>query len=104
MQQKILFDILKMIVLKDDYWHVQLETMLGNPLELPASSILVCNTSCPKCYDEVKHFLMPIKRSGLSVFLPNTFINNLMGQITLEILVQKLAGYPEVGKKIYNRP
>ena len=103
MQQKNLLDLLKMIFLKGDCWHAQLETVLGNTLEPPASGILVCNTSCPKYRDEVKHFVMPVKRSGLSVFLLNTFINNLTGQITPEILVQKLFRYPEVGKKIYNR-
>mmetsp|Transcript_20373 Transcript_20373/g.19596 ORF Transcript_20373/g.19596 Transcript_20373/m.19596 type:complete len:186 (-) Transcript_20373:60-617(-) len=103
MQQKNLLDLLKMAVFKDDCWYAQLKTMLGNPLEPPASSISECNTSCPKYCDEVKHFVLPVKRSVLSVFLSDTFINNLSGQITPEIFVQKLYVYPEVGKIIYNQ-
>ena len=41
---------------------------------------------------------------GSLFFLSNTFINNLSGQITPDILVQKLYTYPDVGKVIYNRP
>ena len=45
---------------------------------------------------------MPVKRSGLSIFLLDTFINNISGKITPDVLEQKLSCYPEVGKVIYN--
>ena len=78
--------------------------MLGNLLEPPASSITEYKISCPKCCNEIKTFVMPVKRSVLSVFLSDTFINNLLGQIIPKILVQTLYVYPEVGKVVYNQP
>ena len=102
--QKNILYLLKKIVLKGDCWHVQLETILGNLLEPPASSITEYKISCPKCCNEIKTFVMPVKRSVLSVFLSDTFINNLLGQIIPKILVQTLYVYPEVGKVVYNQP
>ena len=81
-----------------------METLLGNPLEPPASTVTECLTGCPKCCNEIETFIMPVKRSGLSIFLSDTFINNLSGKITPDLLVQKLSSYPDVGKIIYNRP
>ena len=69
LQYQNLLDLLKMIVLWGNCWHVQLETMLGTPLEPPASSITECMTVCPKCFSKIKSFFMPVKRSGLSIFL-----------------------------------
>ena len=78
--------------------------MLGNPLEPPASTITDCMNACPKCCIKIKTFIVPVKRSGLSIFLSDTFINNVSSKITPDVLVQKLSSYPEVGKVIYNRP
>lgn len=91
-----------MVVLQGDCWHVQLENVVGDPLEPPASSITGCMTSCPKCCNEIKDCLMPVNKIGFATFLAYTFINNRSGKITPDILVQKLIGYPDVGKLIYN--
>ena len=77
LQHQHLLDLLKMIVLRGDCWHIQLETMLGNPLEPPASSITECMTSCPKCCNDIKSFVMPVKRSGLSIFLLDLYQQSL---------------------------
>ena len=76
LQQKSLLDLAKTIILQGDFWHVHLDNMLGNPLEPPASIITECMDSCTKCCNEIKYFLMPVKRGGLSIFLLDTFINN----------------------------
>ena len=89
--------LLKLILLKGSCWHVQLETLLGNPMEPPATTVLNCNNACPVCNGEIKAFIMPVKRDGLSNFLADNFINNPSGVITPTVLLQKLSNYPSVG-------
>ena len=48
LQQHNLLLLLKMIVLKGKCWHVQLESLLGNPLEPLANNLVPCGVSCPK--------------------------------------------------------
>ena len=104
MQQNNLMLLLKMIVLKCEWWHVQLECLLGNPLESPSNNIVPCGVLCPKCNNDTKDFIMPVSRAGFSQFLADTFINNPSGLITQQILIQKIILYPEVDKVIYDRP
>ena len=47
-QQQNLLHLLKMIVLKGECWHLQLEQILGNPLEPPSENLVPCGVSCPK--------------------------------------------------------
>ena len=103
-QQQNLIDLLKMTVLKGDCWHVQLEHLLGNPIEPPLTQVNSCVTACPKCTGEMKSYIMPVLRSGLSLFLADTFINHPSGSLTPQDLITKLNVYPDVGKVIYNRP
>ena len=53
-QQHNLLQILRMILLKGECWHVQLEYLLGNPLEEPSEITVPCCVSCPKCNNETK--------------------------------------------------
>ena len=103
MQRKELLKLLRLIVLKGNCWHVQIEDLLGNPMEPPASDIRRCNNACPICNGTYKEYIMSVKRVGLSKFLADTFINNPTGEVTPAKLVQKLIKYPNVGKTIYNR-
>ena len=103
-QQQNLLHLLKMIVLKGECWHLQLEQILGNPLEPPSENLVPCGVSCPKCNNETKEYIMPVSRAGVSQFLADTFINNPSGLITTDILIKKITEYPNVGKIIYNRP
>ena len=93
-----------MIVLQGDCWYVHLGHMLGNSLEPLVSSITECMNLCPKYCNEIKDFLMLVKKSGLSVFFADNCINNRSGEITPDLLVHKLIGYSDVGRLIYNRP
>ena len=102
-QQKNLLDLLKLIVLKGQCWHVELETLLGNITEPPATNVVYCKNACPVCNGTLKDFIMPVKRVGLSNFLADTFINNPSGVITPIVLIKKLLNYPDVGKVVYNR-
>ena len=103
-QQQNLIDLLKVIVLKGDCWHVQIEHLLGNPIEPPLSQVNSCGTACPKCTGEMESYIMPVLRSGISLFLANTFINHPSGSLTPQDLITKITVYPDVGKVIYNRP
>ena len=93
-----------MIVLKGECWHLQLEQILGNPLEPPSENLVPCGVSCPKCNNETKEYIMPVSRAGVSQFLADTFINNPSGLITTDILIKKITEYLNVGKIIHNRP
>jgi len=104
LQQQNLIDLLKMIVLKGDCWHAQLEHLLGNPIELPFLELNACAIACPKYTGEMKTYIMPVLRSGLSLFLADTFINHPSGDIIPQDLIQKITVYPDVGRIIYNRP
>ena len=104
MQQQNLINLLKVILLKGDCWHVQLEHLLGNPIKPPLPQVNSCVTVCPKCTREMKSYIMPLLGSGLSLFLANTFINHLSGSLTPQDLITKITAYPDVGKVIYNRP
>ena len=103
-QQQNLLLLLKMIVLKGECWHIQLEDILGNPMEPPSTNLIPCGVSCPKCNNETQDYIMPVLRAGVSQFLADTFINNPSGLITTDILIQKITEYPEVGKIMYKRP
>ena len=52
----------------------------------------------------MKAYIMPVLRSGLSLFLANVFINHPSGSLTPQELIQKITVYPDVGKVTYNRP
>ena len=47
---------------------------------------------------------MHVLQAGVSQFLVDTFIDNLSGLITADMLIQKITDYPEVGKIMYDRP
>ena len=103
MQQKNLLVLLKLIVLKGPCWHVQINTLLYNPMKPPATTVVNCNNTCPGCNGRIKGFVMPIKLDGLSNFLADNFINNPLGIIIPSVLIQKLSNYPSVGQVVYNR-
>ena len=69
MQRSNLIALLQMIVLKGDCWHNMLEDIIGNPLEPPAIDLTSCGDACPFCSDTLSEYIMPISRSGLSLFL-----------------------------------
>ena len=41
---------------------------------------------------------------GVTGFLADTFINNICRSLTHDAIIQKLAIFTDVGKKIYRRP
>ena len=82
----------------------QLEHLLDKPIKPPLLEVNTCLSACPKCTGEMKAYIMPVLRSGLSLFLANTFINHPSGSLTPQDLIQKITVYPDVGKVIYNRP
>ena len=65
-QQNNLLILLKMIVLKGECWHIQLEGILSNPVEPPFENLIPCGGSCPKCNNNTKEYIMPVLRSGVS--------------------------------------
>ena len=75
-QENNLLIFFKLIVLKGSYWHVQLESILGNPMDPPPTTIVNCNNTCPVCNGEIEDFIMPVKQTGLFNFLADSFINN----------------------------
>ena len=103
-QQHNLLLLLKMIVLKGECWHIQLEHILGNPMEPPSTNLIPCGVSCPMCNNETQDYIMPVFRAGVSQFLADTFINNPSGLIPTDILIRKITEYPEVGEIMYRRP
>ena len=76
MQQKNVLVLLKLIVLKGPCWHVQLEILLGNPMDPPVTTVVNCNNACPVCNGGIKDFVMPVKREGLSNILADTFLKH----------------------------
>lgn len=72
--------------------------MLGNPLEVPNTTIFNCNNPCPKYNDQMKDFIIPVKRGGISQFLSNTCIDKQAGWITPNLLINTLSGSHVVGK------
>ena len=103
MQKQNLLDVLKLIVLKGDCWHKQIEDILCNPCELPQLDYDRCTNRCPSCLDTMTTFVLLIVVDGLSRFLADTFINNAPGPVCPDMLIKKLTQYPQVGKVIYAR-
>ena len=69
MQRSSILDMLEMVVLKGECWHKTLESKIGNPIEPPAVNLTSCGDACPVCCDKLSEYIMPISRSGLSLFL-----------------------------------
>ena len=91
------------LLLKSPFWHVQLEMLLGNSMEQLSPPVNNYNNLCPVCNREIKEMIMPVKRIGLSKILADTFINNLTGVLTPDMLIKKLSTYLSVGQVIYNK-
>ena len=89
LQRDNLLSLLKLIVLKGPCWHLQIETMLGNPCEPPRQNRIPCGNSCPVCLDTTSDYIMPVTSSGISKFLCETFINNVAGSLSPEVLIKK---------------
>ena len=104
MQRSRLIDLLKMIVLRGDFWHMMLEEKIGNPLEPPTVDLTSCVDACPFCCDNLSEYIMPASCNGLSLFLVDVFINNPGGELTPSLIVKKLTQYKNIGTLVYCRP
>ena len=104
MQRNRLLDLLKMIVLKGECWHKQLEETIGNPLEPPAIDLTSCGDACPVCCKLLSDYILPISRSSLSLFLADVFIINPGTDLSPTLVIQKLTKYHNVGTTVYCRP
>jgi len=58
MQRENLLDLLKMIVLKGDCWHKQIEDILCNPCEPPLMNNDQCTNGCPSCLETMSDYIM----------------------------------------------
>ena len=104
MQRSRLLDLLRMIVLKGDCWHKQLEEAIGNPLEPPAIDLTSCGDACPVCCQLLSDYILPISRPSLSLFLADVFIINPGSDLSPTLVIQKLTKYDKVGTTVYCRP
>ena len=82
MQRGHLLELLKMIVLKGDCWHKQIEDILCIPCEPPLLNYDKCTNGCPLFLDEISKFIVLVMVGGLSRFLADTFINNALGPLS----------------------
>lgn len=87
-QRASMLRLLKIIVLKDNYWHIQLDNILAD-LHMPQHIHLVCGNTYPSCVCDIDKFIMPICSTGILLFLADTFISNASGSLTMEVLTSR---------------
>ena len=101
-QRSNLLILLQMIVLKGQFWHIQLKDMLENPCD-PSHLHVACGNACPSCRGDTEEFIMLIRSAGISSFLADIFINNSTGSLTPKVLIKKLSEYTNVDKLVYGQ-
>jgi superfamily II DNA helicase RecQ len=104
LQRRNLLKVVSLIYLNTNCWHTMLETEAGSPLEPPSTNSNTCNKACPCCLLQMKEYIMPVSKIGLSRFLAHTFINSSGIDLSPMNIVKLLHDFPNVGQVVYSRP
>ena len=97
-------NLCRMIFLSYGCWHAYLEWYSSNPFAPRTFNHFDhCNKMCPHCDGSISSIIKPISRSGMSLFLLKTMIEEKTTNITPSQLAKKLNDYPLVGRCIYGR-